>query len=63
MIQNVLSAIGGVGSYGVISISLFFLVFIGALVWALLLKRPFLDSMSSLPLHDGEPAKGDDRHE
>ena len=29
MIKNVLSDIGGVGLYGVISISLFFTVFIG----------------------------------
>jgi hypothetical protein len=35
MIKNVLSDIGGVGLYGVISISLFFAVFIGMLIWAL----------------------------
>jgi hypothetical protein len=52
MIQNVLKNIGGVGIYGVISICLFFLVFAGALIWALLLKRPFLNSMSSLPLQE-----------
>ena len=32
--------------YGVISICLFFAVFIGVLVWALRLKKPYLNSMS-----------------
>jgi hypothetical protein len=61
MIQNVLSAMGGVGIYGVISICLFFIVFTGTLIWAFQLKKPFLNSMSSLPLDDSE--KGDRRHE
>jgi hypothetical protein len=66
MIKNVLSDIGGIGVYGVISICLFFTVFTGALVWSLLLKKTDLDSRSVLPLQDGTivPAtKGDSRHE
>jgi len=66
MIKNVLSDIGGIGLYGVISICLFFVVFSGALVWAFLLRKSFLNSMSELPLHDGsrEPArKGNSDHE
>jgi hypothetical protein len=64
MIQNVLKEIGGVGIYGIISVCLFFVVFGGALCWAFGLKKPFLKSMSSLPLQD-EPsvAKGKDHHE
>jgi len=54
MIKNVLSDIGGVGLYGVISISLFFAVFIGMLIWALRIKKPFTQHMSALPLQDGE---------
>lgn len=54
MIKNVLSDIGGVGIYGVISISLFFAVFIGMLIWAFRMKKPFTQKMSALPLHDGE---------
>jgi hypothetical protein len=54
MIKNVLSEIGGVGLYGVISISLFFTVFIGMLIWVCLMKKSFAQSMSALPLHDGE---------
>ena len=54
MIKNVLSEIGGVGLYGVISISLFFAVFIGMLIWVCMMKKSFAQSMSALPLHDGE---------
>ena len=54
MIKNVLSDIGGVGIYGVISISLFFAVFIGMLIWAFRMKKSFTQKMSALPLHDGE---------
>lgn len=54
MIKNVLSEIGGVGLYGVISISLFFTVFIGMLIWVCRMKKSFAQSMSALPLHDGE---------
>ncbi len=66
MIKNVLTDIGGIAAYGVISICLFFLVFSGALVWALRLKKPFLKTMSRLPLSD-EPLPsteaGDHDHE
>ena len=54
MIKNVLSDIGGVGLYGVISISLFFAVFIGMLVWVWAMKKSFAQTMSALPLDDGE---------
>ena len=54
MIKNVLSDIGGVGLYGVISISLFFTVFLGMLIWVGLMKKSFAQRMSALPLHDGE---------
>jgi cbb3-type cytochrome oxidase subunit 3 len=54
MIKNVLSDIGGVGLYGVISISLFFAVFIGMLIWAFSMKKSFAQKMSACPLNDGE---------
>jgi hypothetical protein len=66
MIQNVLREIGGIGIYGVISVCLFFVVFGGALLWALLLKKPFLNSMGSLPLQDEDSSsvkKGARHHE
>jgi hypothetical protein len=65
MIQNVLRDIGGIGLYGVISVCLFFAVFTVALVRACFLRKPFLKSMSALPLDDGRPAptKGIPNHE
>jgi hypothetical protein len=54
MIKNVLSDIGGIGIYGIISVCLFFVVFTGMLIWAFRLKRADADAMSTLPLHDGE---------
>jgi len=53
MIKNVLENIGGVGLYGVISICLFFGFFLAMLVWVWQLKKPHVDSMRELPLHDG----------
>jgi cbb3-type cytochrome oxidase subunit 3 len=54
MIKNVVSDIGGVGLYGVISISLFFAVFIGMLIWAFSMKKSFAQKMGAFPLNDGE---------
>jgi hypothetical protein len=54
MIQNVLRDIGGVGVYGIISICLFFGVFTGALVWALIQKKATLRNASLLPLREDD---------
>ncbi len=50
MIQNVLRHLGGIEVYGVISICLFFVCFLGIVGWALRLKRPFLNAMAARPL-------------
>ena len=52
MLENVLSKMGGVGMYGVISILLFLAVFIGVLVWMIGLKKSYLEQMRELPLED-----------
>ena len=52
-LKNVVSEIGGIGIYGIVSILLFFAVFTGSIVWALRLKKPLLKDMSGLPLDDG----------
>jgi cytochrome c oxidase cbb3-type subunit 4 len=52
MIKNVLTHIGGIEAYGIFSICLFFLFFLGMLVWAFRLSRQHLDRMSGLPLDD-----------
>jgi hypothetical protein len=59
MIEHVISRIGGVGVYGVISICLFFAVFIGVLAWTLCLKQPYLNTMRELPLEDSSAPEPD----
>jgi len=54
MIQNVVEKLGNAGTYGVISICLFFAVFIGALIYALTYRKSVCKTMSALPLEDGE---------
>lgn len=66
MIQNAVSAIGGVATLGMISITLFFVVFTSMLVWAFCLKKKFLNSMGSMALEECEHAQtteGERRHE
>jgi len=52
MIQNVLRAIGDIETYGVVSICLFFLVFLAALIFTFMQKKSFCQTMSALPLDD-----------
>lgn len=52
MIRNVLTHIGGVEMYGILSILFFFSFFIGMLVWVFRLRRPHLDTMAALPLQE-----------
>jgi hypothetical protein len=54
MIRDTLSSIGGIGIYGVISVALFFATFLGVLIWAARLKKPWLGAMSRLPLEEDE---------
>jgi cytochrome c oxidase cbb3-type subunit IV len=57
MMEKVLTSIGGVGAYGVISICIFIAVFVVVIVWMLCLKKPYLQTMRSLPLEDNEVSK------
>lgn len=58
MIKNVLEHIGGVANYGIISVLLFFVCFLGAVLWAFTRKADYRDKMKRLPLEqdDGEEA-------
>ncbi len=56
MIKNVLSTLGGVENYGIISICLFFAVFITGVAWALLQRKDLVQHMEALPLDGGETA-------
>ena len=53
MIKNVLTDIGGIGLYGVISLCLFGLVFLVAGVRMLMLKKSDLQSLETIPFEDG----------
>lgn len=63
MIKNVIESIGGIGLYGLISMLLFFLVFVGTIVWVLRLKRNYIQRMKDLPLAPDEtPLQPGDNH-
>ena len=53
MIKNILSTVGGVENYGIISICLFFAVFMAAAIYAFVQRKEFCDRMCALPLEDG----------
>jgi hypothetical protein len=50
MIQNVLRTLGGIERYGIVSLCLFFAIFVVMLVWAFSLRKPHLNRMAELPL-------------
>ena len=57
MINNILTRLGGVANYGIISILIFFTFFVGVLIWAFSRRKEYLTSMATLPLHDEERAE------
>jgi hypothetical protein len=63
MIKNVLTSLGGIENYGILSICLFFATFLSALLWALLQKKSLVQHMAALPLDAGEVKKGETHHE
>ena len=63
MIKNVLSNIGGIEAYGVISVCLFFTVFTVAVLLALRMKRTVAQRMGALPLEDAQPVNTENSHE
>jgi len=64
MIRDVLQHVGGIGLYGMVSLLLFFGVFVGVLVWAFRLERGHLDAAARLPLESDPTQPGkEDCHE
>ena len=63
MIQNVIRDMGGIATFGVISICLFFTVFTGATFYALFQRRSFCEKMCALPLDDGSRESKGASHE
>ena len=64
MFRNIIEEIGGVGLYGLISLLTFFLVFTVMVIWAMRLKKPYIDNMKNLPLDSDSPSthSGEHRH-
>ena len=54
MIRNVLSGIGGIETYPIISLVIFVLVFAGAIIWAFSMRKSDVEHASRLPLEDGD---------
>lgn len=50
MIENIMHDMGGIGMYGIISIGIFFGFFAGMLIWTACLKKPYVNTMRTLPL-------------
>jgi hypothetical protein len=50
MIQNILSHLGGVEHFGIVSLFLFCAVFVGVLFWTFLQKKSHLEYMSRAAL-------------
>lgn len=58
MYKNVLESINGVAIYPVISFAIFFLFFLGLLLYVVRANRQHLQAMSEMPLlTDDEPLK------
>ncbi|MCS7018675.1 MAG: cbb3-type cytochrome c oxidase subunit 3 [Cytophagales bacterium] len=54
MIRNVLESIEGVAIYPIISLIIFFTLFIGALVYALRVNKDSVKKLAELPLEDSD---------
>jgi hypothetical protein len=50
MIENIMHRMGGITGFGIISVCIFFGFFAGMLLWALCLKKSYLNTMRHLPL-------------
>ncbi len=54
MFSKYLSSIDGVAVFPIISLLIFFTVFVGFLVWTFRIKKSYLREMENLPLLDEE---------
>ncbi|MGP8201535.1 MAG: hypothetical protein ACLQU4_18760 [Limisphaerales bacterium] len=56
--NHIIDNLGGIEAFGIFSICLFVVVFTVSMVLAFCLKKPFLKTMSRLPLED-EPSQAE----
>jgi hypothetical protein len=55
--NELIDKLGGIKAFGIFSICLFVVVFSASMIQAFCLKKPFLKSMSALPLEEDSPAQ------
>jgi len=64
MIKSILTHIGGIENYGIISMCLFVFVFVGMLIWVFTMKKSHLEHMAATPLQpDTQELNSDKTHE
>lgn len=66
MFSNYLSSIEDVSIYAIITLILFFGVFVGVLVWIFTAKKSYIKKMKNLPLeetNEQEEIKNENTHE
>ena len=61
-IKHHMDTIAGIGIYPVVSFLLFFLIFLGVLLYVRRSRREHITYMAALPLGDGEDAIGSNNH-
>lgn len=54
MYKNVLESMAGVDVYPIISLIIFFLFFIGVLLWVMKADKSYINKMGSLPLENSQ---------
>lgn len=54
MIKSILTHIGGIENFGIVSLCLFFVFFSGMLIWAFSLKKPYLKHMAGVAIEPSE---------
>ena len=51
-IKHHMTSIDGIEIYPIISLSIFFLFFVGLIIYAMTMKKSFINEMSNAPLND-----------
>jgi len=61
MFKHIFETVAGIATLPMISLCLFFLIFIGMVIWVLKLDKTFVEKMAKLPLeHPAAGGKGGD---
>ena len=61
MFKNIFNAMSGIEVYCIISMILFFLIFLGVIYWSIKVDKKYLNKMKQLPL-DSSNSNGDLNH-